>query len=118
MGSDLTEWSGERIRKEIRFEMFTPGGPGGQHANRTSSAVRAVHLPTGVSAVAREYRSQARNRDLALERLIEKLKIRQRRRRPRIAMSVPERARLQRRRSKEHTAKIKRLRRKIEEPDE
>jgi protein subunit release factor B len=116
--SDVTVWTGDRIRREVRFETFTPGGPGGQHANRTASAVRAVHIPTGISAVAREHRSQARNRVLALERLVEKLKIRQRRRRPRIATSIPEKARTQRRKLKEHTSKIKVLRRKIEKPEE
>ncbi len=118
MRSDLSEWSDDRIRREIRFETFTPGGPGGQHANRTASAVRAVHIPTGVSAVAREHRSQARNRALALERLVEKLKMRRRHKRPRIATSIPEKARLQRRRFKEHVSRIKELRRRIEKTEE
>lgn len=118
MRFDLTEWTSNRIRLEIRFETFTPGGPGGQHANRTASAVRAVHISTGFSAVAREHRSQARNRALALERLIEKLKMHRRRRRPRIATSIPKKARVQRREFKEHISKIKLLRRKVVKPEE
>jgi peptide chain release factor len=54
---------------DIRFESFRAGGPGGQHQNTTESAVRAVHTPTGLSAVARDGRSQHRNKLLAVERL-------------------------------------------------
>ena len=58
---------------DVRIEAMPPGGPGGQHANKTASAVRATHVPTGVSAVAREARSQGRNRALALARLAARL---------------------------------------------
>ncbi|MGY4303936.1 peptide chain release factor [Bradyrhizobium sp. USDA 4369] len=54
---------------DVRFESFRAGGPGGQHQNKTESAVRAVHLPSGLSAIARDGRSQHRNRALALTRL-------------------------------------------------
>jgi len=54
---------------DVRFEAFRAGGPGGQHQNKTESAVRAVHIATGLSVVAREKRSQHRNKALALERI-------------------------------------------------
>lgn len=54
---------------EVRFEAFRAGGPGGQHQNKTESAVRAVHVPSGLAAVARDGRSQHRNKAVALERL-------------------------------------------------
>jgi peptide chain release factor len=54
---------------EVRFEAFRAGGPGGQHQNKTESAVRAVHVPSGLAAVARDGRSQHRNKVVALERL-------------------------------------------------
>jgi peptide chain release factor len=54
---------------EVRLETLRAGGPGGQHQNKTESAVRAVHMPTGLAVVAREERSQARNKTLALKRL-------------------------------------------------
>lgn len=54
---------------DVRFEAFRASGPGGQHQNKTASAVRAVHGPSGLAVVARDERSQHRNRALALERL-------------------------------------------------
>lgn len=56
--------------QDVSYESFRAGGPGGQHQNTTDSAVRAIHRPTGMVAVAREMRSQHRNKALALERLI------------------------------------------------
>jgi peptide chain release factor len=54
---------------DVRFEALRAGGPGGQHQNKTESAVRAVHPPTGLVVVARDGRSQHRNKAIALERL-------------------------------------------------
>jgi peptide chain release factor len=59
--------------KDVRWETMRASGPGGQHVNRTESAVRVTHLPTGMQAVAMEERSQHRNRRLALARLMHKL---------------------------------------------
>jgi peptide chain release factor len=56
-------------QSDVRFETFRAGGPGGQHQNKTESAVRAVYIRTGLSVVARDGRSQHRNRALALSRL-------------------------------------------------
>ncbi len=63
----------EMQRQELRFEFFRASGHGGQHVNKTSSAVRVIHEPSGISASAQEERSQARNRELALLRLHLKL---------------------------------------------
>jgi len=59
---------------ECREEFFIGGGPGGQHRNKTESAVRITHLPTGVVVTATERRSQLQNRGAALERLRERLR--------------------------------------------
>ncbi|MEJ2229394.1 MAG: peptide chain release factor-like protein [Alphaproteobacteria bacterium] len=60
---------------EVRFEAFRAGGPGGQHQNKTESAVRAVHIPTGLAVVARDERSQHRNKAAALRRLGELIRL-------------------------------------------
>jgi peptide chain release factor len=59
--------------KDVHWETMRASGPGGQHVNRSESAVRVTHLSTGVQAVAAEERSQHRNRKLALARLATKL---------------------------------------------
>ena len=55
--------------RDVSFESMRASGAGGQHVNKTESAVRATHRPTGLVAVAREERSQAMNKKLALARL-------------------------------------------------
>ena len=63
--------------KDVRFEAMRAGGPGGQHQNKTESAIRAIHVPTGLTAEARDGRSQHRNKARALERLREVLAARE-----------------------------------------
>ena len=59
----------EALLATCEVSAYVGGGPGGQHRNKTASAVRIVHLPTGVTVTATERRSQLRNRSAALERL-------------------------------------------------
>jgi protein subunit release factor B len=63
----------EKLKEEVEFTFYKSSGPGGQKKNKTESAVRAVHLPSGITAIATEHRSQARNKELALKRIQERL---------------------------------------------
>jgi protein subunit release factor B len=60
---------GPALLAECEVSVFVGGGPGGQHRNKTESAVRLVHPATGITVTATERRSQAQNREAALERL-------------------------------------------------
>jgi peptide chain release factor 2 len=53
--------------KDLRFEFSRSGGPGGQNVNKVETAVRVVHIPTGMAISSRAQRSQAQNREVALK---------------------------------------------------
>lgn len=58
---------------DVEFQFVRSSGPGGQHVNKTASAVWAKHIPSGISVFVQESRDQHRNRRIALEMIIAKL---------------------------------------------
>ena len=99
-------------------ETFLKGtGPGGQHRNKRETGVRLVHRPTGVVVMATERRSQARNRDLAFERMAERLAALNRVRKRRVATKVPRGAIKRRLTRKRQRSETKKLRGKVRRDD-
>jgi|SRR5580765_5476249 len=100
-----------RLKDQCDVETYRASGPGGQHRNKTESAVRMTHRPTGIVRVATEHRSQLRNRELALERIWRALEARRRKPKPRLPTRPGKAAEERRLAEKQRSSEKKRTRR-------
>jgi len=66
---DLSKSTISFNENEVKYSAIRSGGPGGQHVNKVSTAIRATHIPTGLSVVVSDTRSQLQNKKKAKERL-------------------------------------------------
>ncbi len=61
--------------KDLQFQTFRGAGPGGQHRNKVETAVRVIHLPSGISVEVSDGKSQHQNKQKALEKMKEKFEL-------------------------------------------
>lgn len=61
-------------KDDLKVDTFRSSGAGGQHVNKTESGVRFTHLPTGIVAESTDGRSQIKNREIAMQRLYDKIR--------------------------------------------
>lgn len=59
--------------EDLKFQAIRSSGPGGQHVNKVSSAIRAIHIKTGLQVLVTDSRSQHQNKKIAIKRLQEKV---------------------------------------------
>ena len=107
----------EALLRECEIETFRSSGPGGQHVNKTESAVRLRHVPSGVVVTSRQERSQHRNKALCLQRLREKVEQLNYRPAKRVGTRISRSAKNRTLEEKARRSQIKRLRLKPS-PDE
>ena len=113
------------VESELEEIFARSGGPGGQHVNKVSTAVTLRHLPTGLRVTVQESRSQAFNRKLARERLLDAI---ERDRKAKKIAEIARREKMRRQRSprtpalkrkilegKRRRSEVKRLRKNVPE---
>lgn len=101
------------LERDCDLSFFVAGGPGGQNRNKVSTGVRLVHRPSGIVIAATERRSQSANREMAFERLAERLIQMQQVRAKRVATKPSAAVDARRREEKRLRGERKQLRRTI-----
>ena len=104
--------SDEDLLRECEVETFRSSGPGGQHVNKTESAVRLRHLPTDIVVTSQQERSQHRNKAICLQKLREKVEKLNYRAPRRVPTRVPRSAKNRTLEEKARRSRIKQLRSK------
>ena len=104
--------SDDDLLRECGVDTFRSSGPGGQHVNKTESAVRLRHLPSGVVVTSQQERSQYRNKSLCLQKLREKVARLNHRPAKRVPTRVPRSVKNRTLEEKARRSRIKQLRSK------
>jgi protein subunit release factor B len=100
------------LLRECEIDTFRSSGPGGQHVNKTESAVRLRHIPSGVVVTSQQHRSQHQNKALCLRKLREKIEKLNYRAPKRVPTRVSRSAKNRTLEAKARRSRIKRLRSK------
>ena len=104
--------SDDDLLRECEVETFRASGPGGQHVNKTESAVRLRHLPSGLVVTSQQERSQHRNKAICLQKLRDKIEQLNYRPPKRVPTRISQSAKKRTLEEKSRRAQIKRLRSK------
>ena len=104
--------SDDELLRDCEVQTFRSSGPGGQHVNKTESAVRIRHVPTGVVVTSRAERSQHLNKAQGLKRLRRRIEQIHRKPVPRIPTRVPRGAKNRTLEAKARRSRVKQLRAK------
>jgi len=104
--------SDDDLLRECEVETFRASGPGGQHVNKTESAVRLRHLPSGVVVTSQQERSQHRNKALCLQKLRDRVERLNYRAPARVPTRIPRSVKNRTLEEKSRRSQIKRLRSK------
>ena len=104
--------SDEDLLRECEVDTFRSSGPGGQHVNKTESAVRLKHVPSGIVVSSQEERSQHRNKVICLRKLRNKVAQLNFRPKKRVPTRIPGCAKKRTLQEKAQRSQIKRLRSK------
>jgi len=104
--------SDEDLLRECEVDTFRASGPGGQHVNKTESAVRLRHLPSGVVVTSQQQRSQHQNKSLCLKKLRDKIEKLNYRPAKRVPTRVPRSAKNRTLEAKARRSRVKQLRSK------
>ncbi len=100
----------EALERDCDVEFFIASGPGGQHRNKVETGVRLLHRPSGIVVTATERRSQHANREMAFQRMTERLEEQQKVVIPRKPTRPSAASRRRRLEEKRHVGQIKRQR--------
>ena len=103
--------------KDLKIDYYKSSGPGGQHKNKRETAVRIKHLPTGLTVIASNRRSQAQNKKIALERLEKKIAQLKKKKKKRIPTTISPQTKERILQAKKRKSQKKRLRQKIKDLD-